>query len=72
MTTAKQRGTVTRIVRDKGFGFLSGADDGRDYFFHRSACSDFVALVNGSRVTFTAAPDNPKGPRADHVDLVEQ
>jgi len=69
----KERGTVKRIVRDKGFGFLEGVD-GRDYFFHRSACSDFVALVDGSRVTFTVSPTRTpsKGPRAENVDLVEQ
>jgi cold shock CspA family protein len=31
-------GTIKRIVRDKGFGFVA-APDGNEYFFHQSACT---------------------------------
>jgi len=34
---ARMSGTIKRLVRDKGFGFI-GADRGAEYFFHRSAC----------------------------------
>ena len=30
------KGTITRLVADKGFGFIKG-EDGVDYFMHRSA-----------------------------------
>jgi hypothetical protein len=29
-------GKITRIVREKAFGFIAG-EDAKDYFFHRSA-----------------------------------
>lgn len=35
---ARMSGTVKRLVRDKGFGFI-GTDRGVEYFFHRSACA---------------------------------
>jgi CspA family cold shock protein len=63
-------GSVTRVVLDKGFGFIR-ADNGRagDYFFHRSGCRcSFDTLGAGVRVTFTPT-DGPKGPRAEDVSL---
>jgi CspA family cold shock protein len=32
------KGTVKRLVSDKGFGFVA-AEDGNEYFFHQSACT---------------------------------
>ncbi|PYV01868.1 MAG: hypothetical protein DMG26_12605, partial [Acidobacteria bacterium] len=29
------RGTIKRVVRDRGFGFIH-ADDGREIFFHHT------------------------------------
>ena len=31
-------GTIKRMVSDKGFGFVL-AEDGKEYFFHQSACT---------------------------------
>jgi CspA family cold shock protein len=60
-------GTIKRIVGDKGFGFVA-AGDGREYFFHRSACVDipFNELREGQSVTFEPG-EGPKGPRAENI-----
>ena len=61
-------GTIKKIVPDRGFGFISG-EDGKEYFFHRSAVQDFDLLRGGERVTFEYEP-SPKGPRAGRVRVV--
>lgn len=60
-------GTIKRIIRDKGFGFI-GSGDGNEYFFHQSACVDtpFDSLREGQTVTFDVGR-GPKGPRAENV-----
>jgi CspA family cold shock protein len=63
------KGTVKRLVSDKGFGFVA-AEDGNEYFFHQSACAgmSFQDLREGQNVTFDAG-QGPKGPRAENVRL---
>jgi cold shock protein len=61
-------GTIKKIVADRGFGFIS-ADDGKEYFFHRSAIANFDALRGGERVSFEMEP-SPKGPRAGRVRVI--
>lgn len=63
----REKGTVIRVIADKGFGFIAGPD-GTEYFFHRSALGfqEFDALAQGTIVTFEPG-DGPKGPRAEHV-----
>ena len=60
-------GTVKRLVREKGFGFLLG-NDGKEYFFHQSACVTvpFDSMSEGQPVTFDVG-QGPKGPRAENV-----
>jgi cold shock protein len=60
-------GVVTRLVSDKGFGFIR---DGRglEYFFHRSSCEDWADLTQGTAVSFVRA-ESQKGPRAEQVEL---
>jgi CspA family cold shock protein len=60
-------GTIKRLVRDKGFGFIT-AGDGTEYFFHRSACTQtpFTDLREGQTVTFEQG-EGPKGPRGENV-----
>lgn len=61
-------GTITRVVADRGFGFIKG-DNGNDYFFHRQEVGgglDFARLTSGDRVTFEEQ-QGPKGPRAGSV-----
>jgi CspA family cold shock protein len=65
-----QNGTIKRLVSEKGFGFVLG-QDGREYFFHQSACVGirFDSLREGQSVTFEAG-QGPKGPRAENVKAV--
>jgi CspA family cold shock protein len=60
-------GTIKRLVRDRGFGFIRD-DGGQEWFFHRSAVSNgvFDQLNEGQRVTFEEEPSN-KGPRANNI-----
>ena len=65
-------GTVSRVIADKGFGFITG-EDGQDYFFHRSDLGgffdDLAADIGKGRkikVQFESVP-SPKGARASNV-----
>jgi CspA family cold shock protein len=58
-------GTVKRLVSEKGFGFVAG-QDGNEYFFHQSSCTEFDSLREGQSVTFDKG-QGPKGPRAENV-----
>lgn len=62
-----QNGTIKKLVADRGFGFIT-AEDGKDYFFHRSATPEFDRLVGGEQVTFEIEA-SPKGPRAGKVQV---
>jgi len=61
-------GSVKKVVPERGFGFIA-ADDGEEYFFHRSgvdASLDFDGLGGGERVGFDVERSD-KGPRANRV-----
>jgi cold shock protein len=63
-------GTIKKLVQDRGFGFIA-ADDGKEYFFHRSGLDslvDFDSLTGGENVSFEIERSD-KGPRAGHVRL---
>jgi CspA family cold shock protein len=66
---ATMNGTIKKLVSDKGFGFIA-ADDGNEYFFHQSACTQtsFNELREGQSVTFEKG-QGPKGPRGENVRL---
>lgn len=59
-------GTIKRLVRDRGFGFIRDTA-GQEWFFHRSAVQgSFDQLTEGQRVNFDEEP-SAKGPRATNV-----
>lgn len=63
-------GTIKKIVSDRGFGFIA-AEDGVEYFFHRSGVDDsvnFDSLRGGEAVSFEIE-QSQKGPRAAQVRL---
>ena len=67
METVPQ-GTIKKLVADRGFGFIA-AEDGVEYFFHRSALDrmlNFDNLQGGERVQFDIEPSQ-RGPRAHRV-----
>ena len=65
-------GTVKRIMREKGFGFIS-ATDGREVFFHRSEVQnvEFDKLQEGDRLEF-GVTKGKKGPQAIEIKKVSQ
>jgi CspA family cold shock protein len=58
------KGTVKRIFREKGFGFIS-AEDGREIFFHRSELQNvnWDNLQEGDHLEFSVTK-GAKGPQA--------
>lgn len=65
-------GTVKRLVRDRGFGFILPEDkNAEELFFHRSAVTggSFEALDEGQKVSFDAG-NGAKGPRAESVRAI--
>jgi CspA family cold shock protein len=65
------KGTIKRVIRERGFGFIS-AEDEREIFFHRSVLEgiDFDALEEGNSVEFNVER-GPKGPRAVNVRMIK-
>ena len=61
------KGTVKRLMRERGFGFIS-AEDGREIFFHRSELQnvDFDKLQQGDELEFNVAKGD-KGPKATDI-----
>ena len=61
------QGTIRKVVRDRGFGFIH-TDDGREIFFHCSSLQrlDFDTLMEGEKVEFDVERGE-KGPRAVRV-----
>ena len=61
-------GTITKVISDKGFGFIQG-EDGQEYFMHRTAVRDgsvFEQLREAQAVVFDASRGD-KGLRAENV-----
>lgn len=72
MADIRTHGSISRLVEDRGFGFIHGEDE-QDYFFHQSDlenCS-IRELAIGERVSFVEK-DTPKGLRAETVTRVRQ
>lgn len=60
-------GKIRSIHREKGFGFIKGAND-EEYFFHKSALqnANMEDLVERTSVTFEES-ESEKGKRAERV-----
>ncbi len=61
-------GTVKWFSDDKGFGFITPDDAGKDLFVHHSAIQTdgYRSLTEGAKVSYEAE-QGPKGPAAANV-----
>ena len=64
-------GKIKKLVRDRGFGFISDSD-GSEVFFHQSSLVEakFDSLNEDQKVEFDVEKSD-KGPRAVNVRLVQ-
>ena len=64
-------GTVKWFSDEKGFGFVTPDEAGKDLFVHHSAIAGdgFKSLSEGARVSYDAESDT-KGPRAVNVQQI--
>lgn len=64
-------GKIKKLIRERGFGFISDTD-GREVFFHQSSLVDvkFDALSEEQSVEFEVE-QSPKGPRAVNIRLAQ-
>ena len=64
-------GTVKRFSDEKGFGFITPDDQGKDLFVHFSgiAGDGFRTLPEGAKVEYEAQ-EGPKGPNAANVRII--
>ena len=61
-------GTVKWFSDEKGFGFITPDDSGKDLFVHHTSiqADGYRSLSEGAKVTFEAEPGQ-KGPQAQNV-----
>ena len=68
-----QTGTVKFFNADKGFGFITPDDGGKDFFVHISDVerSGMSSLAENQKVSFEAQPDpKGKGPKAVNLQAL--
>jgi CspA family cold shock protein len=66
------KGTIRRLITDRGFGFIQTAE-GKDLFFHRSQLEgvDYSSLREGQEVEFEVGQGRSSRPEAVRVRLAQ-
>ena len=66
------KGTIRRLMTDRGFGFIQTAE-GKDLFFHRSQLEgvDYSSLREGQEVEFELGQGRSGRPEAVRVRLAQ-
>jgi cold shock protein len=64
-------GTVKWFSNEKGYGFITQDDGGKDVFVHHSAITGegYKSLAEGAKVEYEVE-EGPKGPQARTVSVV--
>jgi CspA family cold shock protein len=64
-------GTIKRLVRDRGFGFIASDESSSELFFHSSAVESptFDELSEGQTVEFETQPDPRDASRSRAVKV---
>jgi CspA family cold shock protein len=64
-------GTVKWFSNDKGYGFITPDDQGKDLFVHHSAIAGrgYKSLEEGAKVEYEVQ-QGPKGPSAANVRIL--
>jgi cold shock protein len=64
-------GTVKWFSDEKGFGFITPDDQGKDLFIHHTgiAGDGFRSLTEGAKVSYDAQ-EGQKGPQAVNVQVI--
>ncbi len=66
------KGTIKRLILDRGFGFIQTAED-EDLFFHRNDIEgvEFASLREGQEVEFEMGQGRGGRPQAEKVRLAQ-
>ena len=66
-----EQGKIAKLVKDRGFGFITAEGMEKDLFFHAKELQDltFEELNEGDAVEFEIG-ESPKGPNAINVKRV--
>ena len=64
-------GTVKWFSDEKGYGFITPEDGGKDLFVHHSGINGqgFKTLAEGTKVSYEVE-SGPKGPNATNVTVI--
>ena len=70
VTAPPERGIVSKLMRDEGYGFIA-MEDGTEVYFHRNAVHDmaFEEIEDGMEVSLNVEPGE-NGPQATIVNRV--